>query len=225
MAGEQDPVSWILVRFVVACCNFLAAVLCMFAFQALIRRQSIRKSPYNIYVIFLLFPDAINNLLTMFWNVFYQPFPQGYYEVSMFVWFFYFLSNFYLNAVVAYEIYTLAVASSRRQKISRPMTKRAWKQVAVVYSFACAVSAWFVLPYKWSPMDIDDGPKGSLRYGSPNGGVFGPLAMPLIGFGLISIPIIFVLYVRIRIARYKLLPKRGRTRVLSLFFLRIIITT
>lgn len=212
---------------IVACFNFLASSLCLFALQALVRNSSIRKNSFNMYVIFLIFPDSLQNITVGLGNIFFQNrinvFPQGFYEISVFVWIFYFVSNLYLNAVVAHEMNSLVTASHRRQKRPPPKVGRAWKQITMVYLFAMFFALWVVLPYKWSIADVYDGPRGLFKFGSPNDGVFSPMVAPLIGLVLLVVPITYVLYVRIRIAWHKLLPKRGRTRILSLFFMRIII--
>ena len=220
---DEYPVAWRVIGYLVTCSNLLAMVLCLFVFQALLRNSSIRQNAYNIYIIFLIFPDALQNIIAVPWNFFGRTYPQGYYEIGCFVWFFFFASNFYLNTIVAYEINKLATASHRRQKTAPPKLERAWKQVVSVYIFSMLIAMWDVLPYKWSPIDIDDGIHGSLRFGSPNDGVFSPMVGLIIQWGLLGTPITYVMYIGIRIAWYRLLPTRGRTRVLSLFFMRIII--
>eukprot|EP00547_Thalassionema_nitzschioides_P013810 CAMPEP_0194247922 /NCGR_PEP_ID=MMETSP0158-20130606/17216_1 /TAXON_ID=33649 /ORGANISM="Thalassionema nitzschioides, Strain L26-B" /LENGTH=226 /DNA_ID=CAMNT_0038984077 /DNA_START=502 /DNA_END=1179 /DNA_ORIENTATION=+ len=59
-----------------------------------------------------------------------------------------------------------------------------------------------------------------LHYGSD---IMSETAALLIAFSFIILPTAYVMYVKVSIWRQKLLPQRGRTRILSLYFLRILV--
>jgi len=212
----------------VALCNFLASFTSFFFFVVMLLNRKIRSNPYDFYIIWLIFPDALNTILIGLKYTFFSVnqeilMPTGFYEVRIFVYFFYFVTNFYLNAIVAYEVNTLADGSYHRRKVQPPTMAKVYKQVGGIYLFAILVGLWAILPVSWSIFHFEDATRAKTILGSGPSGVISQGTAMIIFGGFVLIPHSYVFYVRIRIAVKKLLPKEGRTRVLSLFLMRILV--
>mmetsp|Transcript_4579 Transcript_4579/g.10834 ORF Transcript_4579/g.10834 Transcript_4579/m.10834 type:complete len:403 (-) Transcript_4579:190-1398(-) len=193
---------------------------------AILSNKTTRKSPFNVYVLFLMLPDA---LFTMINGGHYasralETSLTPPYEVSSFGFFFYFACNFYTNGVVTFEVHKLITQSNKRQRTPPPGLRRVYTQIAIVYLLATTLALWAALPVSWSLSHITDHEEGEGTTGSPPGGVFSYLAGVILIYGVGVIPpSSYVVFVTIRVWRKKLLPRKGRTRALSLFFLRVIV--
>jgi len=184
-----------------------------------------RMNAFNLYVGFMIFPDS---LYAMTMGFLYLSKALGIalippYRVTVFVYFVNFEVNFFSNGVVVYEINKLIQQSNNRQRTQPPDVSRVYKQMAAVYLYATTLAMWAILPVSWSIYHITDYDKGEGNLGSPPGGLVSPLAAMAVAYGTIMIPTGYVVYVSIRVWRNKLLPRKGRTRTLSLFFMRVII--
>jgi len=194
----------------------------------MLRTKNIRDNTYNIYIMFLIIPDAMFCLARGIHHTFIGLndglLPRGgVYEGYVFLWFFYFFTNSYVNAVVAYETNRLLNQSYKRMKAKPPKPKKVAIQVTVVYLLGILHALWWVLPGPFSPGHFKDGKRGIFKTASAEGGVFSSVGSICVGFFVIGSAIAYVIYIRIRMSVKRLLPKVGRTRVLSLFFMRIII--
>mmetsp|Transcript_4570 Transcript_4570/g.10821 ORF Transcript_4570/g.10821 Transcript_4570/m.10821 type:complete len:416 (-) Transcript_4570:190-1437(-) len=224
--STNNPVAWTVANWITAICNFGASFSCLFVIAAILSNKTTRKSPFNVYVLFLMLPDA---LFTMINGGHYasralETSLTPPYEVSSFGFFFYFACNFYTNGVVTFEVHKLITQSNKRQRTPPPGLRRVYTQIAIVYLLATTLALWAALPVSWSLSHITDHEEGEGTTGSPPGGVFSYLAGVILIYGVGVIPpSSYVVFVTIRVWRKKLLPRKGRTRALSLFFLRVIV--
>jgi len=151
--------------------------------------------------------------------------------LSLYIWvfFFYYTSNFYLNAIVAYEINAMAYKSFHRRKTNPPPLRRVYIQTGVVYILSALFATWFVIPYRWAPMKVLDEENLQLGFGEKGFGqpqrYFQFLAVVITVF---AIPALYVLYVAynmfLRNKEHRLLPRlAGKTRSVSLYFMRILV--
>jgi len=209
-------------RFLVLLCNLIAAIGCFVFIFAILYKKSTRNNTFNLYVVFLIFPDGFSTLISVIHTAMnfkfgYCDLPDWYWYSANFVRVFYFFSNFYLNCCVAYEIYGMVEGSNRLRRTRAPRKRRVFVQVGVVYSLSILLATWTVLDVSWSYYDTQN-----LSFGSPtDDGLFSPLAA-IIFLGTLSlIPILFVIGLRCRIWSTKLMQNEGRTRTLYLFFERI----
>ncbi|KAL3941324.1 MAG: hypothetical protein SGBAC_004298 [Bacillariaceae sp.] len=207
--------------------SLITSLIHFFFLYALLRKEKIRQSSYNVYIIFLILPDAFVNLTSHgLFNAFValnggkDVFPPGYYYLDVWSWFFYYYANCFLNGVVAYEINNLVLRSYARKRTNPPSLARVYKQVAAVYVLATILALFMVVPYPWALYTITDSLKGKGHLG---GEVFDETTAMAIGFGIMLLPMFYVVFIRLRIWWGNLLPKRGRTRALSLFFMRILV--
>jgi len=224
--STNNPVAWTVANWITAICNFGASFSCLFVIAAILSNKTTRKSPFNVYVLFLMLPDAI---FTLIMGGYYASraleaslIPP--YEVLVFCYFFYFACNFYTNGVVTFEVHKLITQSNKRQRTPPPGLRRVYTQIAIVYLLATIIALWAALPVSWSLSHITDHEEGEGTMGSPPGGTFSYLAGVILIYGVGVIPpSSYVVFVTIRVWRKKLLPRKGRTRALSLFFLRVIV--
>ena len=116
--------------------NLVAFGVCLYAEMAMLSRRAVRKNTFNLYVIFLLLPDTLNNLIQSL---------QGWYRVSdcgkttplmsdLFDAniFFYYFCNFSMSCLVAYELHALLERSRRHVRTGPPSVKRTLLQIAGV---------------------------------------------------------------------------------------------
>jgi len=115
----------------------------------------------------------------------------------------------FLNAVIVYQIHWVLRQSHHCIRVPPPTIRQVCRQAALIYAFASLGFAWaFLLYYR------------GLIYFSLDQVVNIWIGTRVI---LVAPPLIYVTYVYIDVWYRKLLPKSGRTRVLSLYFLRVII--
>ncbi|CAJ1953214.1 unnamed protein product [Cylindrotheca closterium] len=221
----DDPLLWTICYWIVSALNYGASILCLFVFVSIMSNPKTRTNAFNLYVGFMIFPDS---LYAMTMGFLYLSKALGLplfppYEVTVYVYFLNFLVNFYSNGVVVHEINKLIQQSNNRQRTQLPDISRVYKQMAAVYLYGVFLATWAILPVSWSLYHIIDQDKGEGDLGSPPGGPVSRLAAIAIAYGSVIIPTGYVIYVSIRVWRKKLLPRKGKTRTLSLFFMRVII--
>ena len=223
--NEVDEAKWTtLIHAVIILSNFIAFLGCMYLIILILSKRSLRTNTYNLYVVFLLLPDGFNNIITAlvctFMAVGYNDGcvrPGSLDDIHHTQLVFYYFSNFYLNCCVAHELHTMVAQSRRLSRMNPPKIARVLTQVGIVYSLAFLFSLWGYLDVPWSWFDTENG-----LMGSSEGGTFSQMGAAIMLGSLMMIPITYIIAIRFRIWKKNLLPKRGRTRVLYLYFERII---
>jgi len=200
-------------------------------------RRPASASTYNLHLMFLVIPDALLNASGAITSASMvvnngRMLSTEYLFFAIWIVMFYFVANFFLNAVVAYEIHNLVIKSYQGIRIKNNSSRdkrRTYFQIASVYIFAILGATWCVVQKPWSLMHVCDSEYGIVQFGSPpanedgTGGIFPTATTLIIFFSVMAVPTFYVLYVRWSIWRYGLLPKSGRTRVLSMYFMRILV--
>ena len=203
-------------------CNFLAFAICFYGEVCMVLRKEIRNNTFNLYVLFLLLPDTINNLMNFILGVFRASncgtIPQKFGDVYDCNIFFFYFTNFFLNCLVAYQLHAFLERCRKGIRTGPPPVKQTLWQVAVVYSFAILWTVWGMVDVSWSWWY-----RKKSQFGSPPGGFFSEIQAICMTAGIMVACILFVIAIRIRIWKNQLIPTRGQTRVVSLFFERIII--
>ncbi|KAL7571455.1 hypothetical protein ACA910_019210 [Epithemia clementina (nom. ined.)] len=193
-------------------------------------------SSWNLYLIFLLIPDVMNNgifgISTLAETITKAESNQrGMCNARILLTYFYLPANLYANAVVAREMYRLASASYRRQRIHPPKLRTVIGQMMTVYLWSFLLALWNIINVSWSPSHYDSSNDFCIRAsGSPsnrNDPDASPTISPTLG-SLISltvnlVPICYVFYVGFCIWRGHLLPIKGRTRALAMYFFRVVL--
>ncbi|KAL7567895.1 hypothetical protein ACA910_019615 [Epithemia clementina (nom. ined.)] len=150
-------------------------------------------------------------------------------DVRNFVSYFYLPGNLTANAVVAREIYRLAYLSYKRQRTNPPKLRTVIFQMSLVYLWASFLSLWSIMHCKWSPTHYDDGnhfcvrATGSKTTDPDESPMISAGLGSLIGVGVCLAPIAYVFYVGFRIRKGRLLPIKGRTRALAMYFFRVVL--
>ena len=180
-------------------CNIIASVACVYVIVSILRDRDLRKNTLNLYVVFMLFPDIANTFLTFLagnsrirncGDV-----PDTLFDVLDFYSFFYYMCNFSLNSVVAWELYKLLDQSRRISRTGPPPMKRTLLSVFCVYSFALVFATWGIVDTSWSWFWREKS-----AFGSPQpGGLFTEIAAISMVGGLVMGFILFVVAIRIHI--------------------------
>mmetsp|Transcript_14034 Transcript_14034/g.21428 ORF Transcript_14034/g.21428 Transcript_14034/m.21428 type:complete len:448 (-) Transcript_14034:658-2001(-) len=224
---------WFVIRILLYVCNFLIFIYGSILTHSVLSNQRVRRVSYNLYLVFLIIPDITLNMAAFIipisvtdWSTLLVMHSKISMSIHMGLTAFYFISNFYINGIVAYEINKLAFYSHRGVKIGPPPQKRAYLQSISVFLGATLFAVWVVLPVPWSLVHFIYDSHGQLMYkmGSARpDGIFSPVAASAIMSSFVLIPTFYVLYMRWSMWRKRLLPRRGRTRILSTFFWRIMV--
>mmetsp|Transcript_26922 Transcript_26922/g.40740 ORF Transcript_26922/g.40740 Transcript_26922/m.40740 type:complete len:380 (-) Transcript_26922:1620-2759(-) len=126
-----------------------------------------------------------------------------------------------MNCVVAYEMYDLVKKSYRREKTKPPALRKVYIQGACIYMISIVLATWYALEVPWSPYSVSK--KGVAVWASMKGGVFTTAGTVMLSIAILGPPSIYVLCIALTIWLKKLLPTSGRTRVISLYFIRILL--
>ena len=185
-------------------------------------------SSYNLYLLFLIIPDVLFNGIIGI-TMFLESQNGGVMGRNWCVTrnamgFFYYFANLSLNALVAKEIFTLVKNSYRRIHSRPPTASYVLKQVGVVYTLSMLFSMWSNINRNWSLIKVVDYESCITRLGSSGSDpIFNVWTASVIGVGAVSLPFLYVFYVGYTIKKQNLLPLRGRTRAISIYFCRIVL--
>jgi len=125
-----------------------------------------------------------------------------------------------MNCIVAYEMFSLIKDSYQRKKIDPPSVRKVLMQGVCVYTVTTIFATWFALEVPWPPYSVSDA--GTSIWSSMEGGVFSTTGTLALSIVVLSPPTLYVLYVAFTIWWKELLPRSGRTRAISLYFIRIL---
>jgi hypothetical protein len=167
-----------------------------------------RATTFNLYLVFLAIPDAAFNLLALvrgLYNTSGTPVAWG---AIHFIGYFYSATNIWLNTVVVCKVYILLRNSRVRRHTRPPSSRSVYIETAVIYFLS---SIWAI----WMTFLID----GRINRLHDKGGL---IAYSLSYIVLALGPFAYSFYVLVRVLKGKLLPLSGRTRVLALYFFRIV---
>lgn len=225
---DQQELMW-LVWAILAC---LCAIIGATVFFGILS-SPIRKKTFNLYLLFLIFPDLFYNCVCFFTCV--QNYQLGYYSslnMCRFQGFyscFVIASNSWLNAVICKQVHTMLVYVKRKKTYRPPPTMVVMWHCALVYLWSLFVASWmlFGVPLenygiRWWPLKpvlsagagclpLDDDRNSTIFFYC----VFVPFLM--------GIPLFYTLYLMYDIRRNDLLPPRGKRRQLTLFMIRLIV--
>lgn len=172
-----------------------------------------RVRSYNIYLIALAIPDLAYNILVITIGA---KALSGRDHISCSamnsVGYFYMAANIYLNAVIAYMVHMLLRNSKQRKRTSPPSGKLISKQIAAVYSLATCFGIWGMFSVC----------RGAIDYTADEH--TRQIVVTLTMLALALLPFVYLAFVCFDVWRNDLLPRSGRTRVLSLYFLKIVMT-
>lgn len=185
---------------------------CLIFICSIVSDKRTRIQGYNLYLVFLAIPDALANLFILVRNsltISGAPVSPTVHIFLASVEYFYAAANMWLNGLIVGQIHHVLRKSNKFVKIPPPSVSHVCKQSAGIYVFASGWFGWaFFLYYR--------------------GLVLFPLDQVVniwivTRVFMVAPPLCYVIYVCVHVWRRKLLPRSGRTRVLSLYFLRVVI--
>jgi len=222
------PTCWKIVDITVSTFEAFSCICALFVMSFMLLSDETRKSGFNVYMIFLILPDALINgtfaidlFIAAFFNKGFTTYIGCLARVEIAI--FNSLVNMYLNAFVAYEVYSLAAGSSRGIRKNPPSLQKVYTQILFVYVLSALCATWNTLDVRWSPSGTHALEGCTWEYGSPEGGFFLASVALAVGFATVLLPTAFVIYFSYQIWKQKLLPISGRTRDVALYFMRILV--
>jgi hypothetical protein len=195
-------------------------------FTGLALSKTARKNPFNLYLLFLMFPDFIYSF--MCWITCFMSAINGeYWSPSMCRWQSVYLvfgtaANAWLNVATTREIHRLLRKSHRVARYYPPTRRHVVIQSVAIYLYSLFLALLILVKGKWLPQDVDaqygfvclpmQYDRTALLFWYL---VFVPLYM--------GIPTAYIMWVFFDVYFHHLLPARARSRsrALTIFFFRI----
>jgi len=201
---------WIITQLVLTLCQSFVIIYALVFLLAIITNKSIRSTSYNVYLTFLVLPNMMMNICASIFSmsVIFQTSTRFLlFIVFARVWVvaFFYGSSFFLSSIISYEIHKLVKNSHRRIQAQPISLRKVYIQILCAYTLSALSATWISC---------------TVLNSSEKKGFCNSILIAIIII-IMLVPTLHVLYVRYDIWKEKLLPILGRTRVLSLFFLRI----
>lgn len=209
------------------CVLFCVSVMTLTIMIAMLRApRKVRRNTFNTYLFYLVISDFVFSFccfITCLLNTL-----EGHYfsewmcSVQTFYIIFGVGANAWLNATVAWQLYRLLRNSRLHIKYKTPSHSDATKHAMMVYLFVATLACLFIIRTNRDPMAV------TLHKGMaclPGEVDMVSSIFFWVGFipFFILIPLGIVLWTSYQLYKYKMLPKRGRRRTLSLFFIRLVV--
>ena len=205
--------------------GFILVIFVIIVFVSILASPTARKNPFNVYLLFLMVPDiafgvlcsitcAMNARAGEYWSPWMCKF-QSYYVVWTVC------TSAWLNAIIAWQLYTMLASSFIRRHFAPPDLKTVTKHSLAVYAYAAVLASFGVIQPFWLPFktrSVSGQGCIPLEYSWQSSLFYFLVFMPL----LAGIPIMYVTWICYDIWKRKLMPPTGRRRLLVLYFLRII---
>lgn len=231
MAEDEDkyPASWFYAYIVVTVINSAQFVVSMIFLFALLRHKKVRTSAFNLYLVLILIPDALLVGELAFVTAYKvskgdtneKPFiPWQIQSIHDWVQYFYLVTNFYINAIVTYEIWTLIRRAQSFRRYKPPPLGKVYLHAVIVYVVAALYSFWYLVDAPWGLIHRKEENNKIAGYGSD---FFSERAVTIIYFSVLALPLSFVFFVFVYVWHGNFLSSMGNTRELYLYFRRIIL--
>ena len=187
--------------------TFLA---CSILILAILRSKKARAQGYNLYLVFLAIPDAFFNLFSLARNIInisgnHLSSEMGG-TVHALEWF-HTAANMWLTALIVFQVHTMLTKSQHFERTPPPTVKQVCAQSAGVYAFSALWAAWSLALLL----------QGQNMFSNTNAAWLTSKAL------MVGPPFVYVIASCTHVWWKQLLPRQGRTRVLSLYFLRVVI--
>lgn len=193
---------------------------------AIARSKRARSSPFNMYLLLLMLPDWFYNFNFCISSTM-NAINGAYYGFKMCMWQSWYSvwgigANAWLNALMAWEILKMLKSSRQLRRYRPPEIRQVCINGVVVYFLVGFFSALGSLELN-SLYPLDTALHGSLTCG-PKPFSKGQTLIVWLFFAplFVLIPYVYVLFCVVYIFWNKLLPKRGKRRILSIYFFRIV---
>ncbi|MGK3740185.1 MAG: hypothetical protein ACI90V_007033 [Bacillariaceae sp.] len=197
-------------------------------------QQTIKRkySSYNLYLVFLVFPDVLFNAFIAWrcisdlsghafnaeWALAAWIYGETQQPSIMFIFYGCTTANLGMNTLIAFEVFKLLKNSNQRIRQSPPTIKRVVLQATGVYLYSIVLTIIIFGLLVWVPKFIRSDTKQN-RYSELANTVGGPIVLALSA----GIPFMVLIYICGVVWRRRLVRKSDRhLRILAIFFLRIV---
>lgn len=198
-------------------------VITMIVFLGILSNQRARKTSFNIYLIFLMIPDLIFSffcLINCALNL-----RAGHYVSPAWCQFqsvyaiFGIGANAWLNGLIIRELYIMVRSSHSRRRYFPPSRTTVVKQAAAVYLWSAFVASLGLFHLPVQKTGLHSGAAClPLIFDTPSTIFFFVVFLPIFAF----FPLLYAVWVTFNVFYYKLLPRTGKTRNLTVYFLRLV---
>lgn len=204
---------------------FLFSAVILVVFMAMVRSKRVRQQSFNLYLIFLVFPDLLFVFLCASTCLYLAINPGYEYPIICRIQSFYAVfglgANSWLNAMIGMEVHRMLRESHQGIRYQPPSLWQVRRNSLCCYLFTIlfALCGWFRETLPLWPTVAQNGilclPG---EYNQTTTIFFWIFGVPL----LIVIPLVYVAYVSLDVLCHKLLPPSGRRRELAIYFFRIL---
>lgn len=207
--GQSNRVMLVAASIWSAFCA-ITFIACSILILAILSSKKARAQGYNLYLVFLAIPDALFNIFSFGRNVVnisgnQLSSPMGG-TVHALEWF-HTAANLWLNAFIIYQIHTMLQKTQKFVRTPPPTTRQVLLQVGAIYFFAALWASWSLVLLL----------QGSNIFSNTN-------AAWLVSKSLMcGPPFLYTIVACAHVWWKQLLPNKGRTRILSLYFLRVVL--
>lgn len=190
----------------------------------IVRRRSVRKNPFNLYLIFLMIPDmlvawtcgltCLSNAIAGHYISESMCKAQSWYMIGWIA------ASSWLNANIARQLYMMLRSASRFQKYQPPTRRRVVIESLGIYLYAMCLASLGMFNAEWLPHKTRLAVGAHcvpLDYSTGSSIFFFCVFTPLI-FG---IPLLYVCWAAYQIWSKNMLPPSGRRRILAVYFFRL----
>jgi len=209
------PLSWEIIRFVLGILEFVGSILSFMIIIGILLTNA-RKKGYNLYLVFLVIPDAIFNVMCSIRNICFAT-NDGKAPVAInFIWFwsmyFYFFANGWQIVVVMIDVYFIVKQSFARHHVAATSQHVALVKSFLVLLFSAVYATWNTLEVHWSPRLNKDKIRGIWAV---NGKLKYAQLVTMI------IPLSRMIIILCIVWKRKILPTSGKTRIIYLYTRKI----
>lgn len=230
---EDLPVLWEIAGAVASTFNLLVFVVSFIVVVPIIFTKETRSRGYNLFIAFLIIPDGTYNGAQFIFKI-YQVMNDGIIPLPVvmiryFTYFAYGFVNFYLNAIITYDMFQSVRKAHKRIKVLPPSQCNVIIKCCLVYFFGALYAFWFILEVPWSLAHFADIDRGIVKLGPPpqyaEEGKYTmckKVATQITG-AVLLIPTMYMAIVMFIIWIRNLLPTSGRTKDMYWYFMRILL--
>jgi len=186
---------------------------------AILSSSVARKQGYNLYVVFTAIPDAVFNV---YFFIRYLKSITGVPMNGLKVWLlaygmvlmFSLISNTWINALLVHRIHHMVKSANAVRRVMPPTRFSVISQAVLIYALSTIPGVWWGMLHVWS--NTRTGP--TFFRSKENEENASMLTVIL----LVFLPTAYVFILTIRLLWGKHLPRSGQTRILTLYFLRLV---
>lgn len=204
----------------------LCFIICTLICSAIIFSRKTRRKSFNLYVVALIVPDIIVNLVSLVVNIIelsedehVESLSHGTCVFIASVSGYYIYTNLWTSALICYEVYWLLKKSSSAERYKPTEVKVVLLRVVALHVSAVlgAVIIYVLLPLVG--IDITENP----CLGTQQEETF-IITMILVLITILP-PLLYICYVTVDVYKRNLLPPAGKSRFVATFFIRTVLLT